>query len=81
MHNENRANGWQKLNGVNLMESIRVFRIKEVARITGLSESTIRRYEKENIFPRRIQITSGTKVWLESDVECWIKSNFSRGIN
>ena len=47
---------------------------KDVVDMTGLSESTIRRLQKKNLFPRSYKISSRRIAWLQSDIECWMNS-------
>lgn len=46
----------------------------EVAHVTSLSLSTIRRLEAQGKFPARRQLTSRAVAWLESEVIAWIES-------
>lgn len=55
-------------------ETVRFMRIKDVSKLVGFSESTIRRYEKGGVFPPSIKITKRTSVWKEQDVRDWLDS-------
>jgi len=47
---------------------------KDVVDITGLSESTIRRLQKKNMFPKSYKISSRRIAWLQSDIEEWMSN-------
>ncbi len=46
----------------------------EVRKITGLSDTTIWRLEKERKFPQRRRLSSSACGWLLSEVLDWIKT-------
>jgi prophage regulatory protein len=52
----------------------RYMRLPEVKLSTGLSEPTIRRYERNGCFPSRRHITSNAVGWLASEVNAWLES-------
>jgi len=56
------------------MVEVKILREREVVNRTGLSRSTIWRYERSGEFPPRVRITERTMGWLESDVTTWIES-------
>jgi hypothetical protein len=47
--------------------------------MTGLSKSTVMRYEKERLFPKRHRLSKQVVGWLESEVAEWVKKQ--PGIN
>ncbi len=47
---------------------------KDVCTMTGLSYSTIQRYEKRGLFPARRQISIHRVAWIEREVHEWIMS-------
>lgn len=51
-----------------------VIRIREVARLTGLSENTLRRYIKRGCAPDFRQTPSGIYLFRRADVEKWFDS-------
>ena len=51
-----------------------ILRMPEVSKITGLSRTTVWRYEKEGIFPARIALGGGSVGWYQSDIDQWINS-------
>jgi prophage regulatory protein len=53
---------------------MRFMRWREVLQTTGLSESTLRRLEGSDQFPRRRQLSTGSVGWLEEDVKQWVRS-------
>lgn len=50
----------------------RYIRIKELAPMLSLGESTIYRLIKENKFPKQIKLTERTSVWRLSVINQWI---------
>jgi prophage regulatory protein len=50
----------------------RLIRLPEVIAKTGLSKTTIWRYEKSGLFPKRHKITSRTMAWKLSDIDAYI---------
>lgn len=54
--------------------SDKILRVNEVTLVTGLSQSTIRRLEQSNCFPRRIKIANNAIGWIKSEVDEWIDS-------
>lgn len=49
-----------------------VIRRKELCKITGLSMTTLWRWEREGSFPARIRLTSHSVGWRRSDIEAWL---------
>ena len=49
-------------------------RKRELTKITGLSESTIRRLEIANNFPRRRRTSNNTVAWSLLEVSSWMES-------
>ena len=56
------------------MQSRKVINIQEVSEMTGLSASTIKRLEKKNHFPKRIQISFRRIGWDIQEIQQWITS-------
>lgn len=54
--------------------SLRLLRFKEVQALVGLSRTTLRRLEGENLFPKRKRIGKSSIGWLESEIQDWIAS-------
>ncbi len=54
--------------------SARIVRLPELRAITGLSETTIWRREREGNFPRRCRIGPNAVGWKSDQVEAWIES-------
>lgn len=52
--------------------SVRFMRKKEVIEVTGLSNSTIWRLEKDGFFPKRKKISNHAIGWLAHEVYQWI---------
>lgn len=55
-------------------ENISIVRLPEVTKVTGLSRTTIWRYEKEGLFPTRISLGGGSIGWYQSDIHHWMTS-------
>ena len=51
----------------------RFIRKKEVLRITGWSDSTIARKEKQGLFPQRYRLGRNA-AWLDDEIDQWIQS-------
>lgn len=49
-----------------------VIRRKELCKITGLSMTTLWRWECEGNFPARIRLSTHSVGWRRSDIEAWL---------
>ena len=56
------------------MKQDRVIRRPELLQLTGLSYSTIYRYERAGRFPRRLRLGDQAVGWWLSEVEDWLAS-------
>jgi len=52
----------------------RIFRSKEVQKMTGLSHISIWRLERKGEFPARVPLTAGSVGWRLNKMEEWINS-------
>lgn len=52
----------------------RIVRIGEVQKLTGLSRTTIWRYEKTGNFPARVPLGPSAVGWRLSEIEAWISA-------
>jgi len=59
---------------INSHQVDRMLRSKEVEKMTGLSRSTLRRYEKKKQFPSRVFLGKSTVGWKLSEIQQWIES-------
>lgn len=50
----------------------RVFRPREVARVVGLSLTTVNKLRREGLFPAPIKLSAQAVGWREADVREWI---------
>ncbi|MEE2651224.1 MAG: AlpA family transcriptional regulator [Pseudomonadota bacterium] len=50
----------------------RLFRLKEVCRLTGLAKSTVYLQMQQGDFPRPVKIGERSVAWRGSDLEKWI---------
>jgi prophage regulatory protein len=53
---------------------VKIYRIKEVCEITGLSPSSIYKQVRLNLFPRGIKLTSRSTGWPSNAVDSWVNS-------
>jgi prophage regulatory protein len=53
---------------------MKLLRLEEVIEMTGLSRSSIYRYEGNSAFPKRRRTGPNTVRWLEADVVAWMES-------
>lgn len=51
---------------------MKVLRVKDVVKLTGLSRVTIWRFEKVGRFPSRVQLGPNSVGWIEDHVLAWI---------
>jgi prophage regulatory protein len=61
------------------MESIRIYRIKDVCGITGLKPSTIYKLIREKEFPKSIALTARSTGWSSAAINEWISSKIDGG--
>lgn len=48
--------------------ALRIMRLSEVKMVTGLSKTTIYRFEKQGRFPSRVSLGERSVGWMEDDV-------------
>ena len=51
----------------------RLVRKPELQAITGLSDPTIYRLEKQGRFPQRVKIGGNSVAWIEAEIMAWIR--------
>ena len=51
---------------------MRILRLPEVLRITGLSRASIYRLVRSGTFPPSVKLTARTIGWNSTDIETWI---------
>ena len=51
--------------------------IKEVSNLLGISISTINRLIKKGVFPPKIKLSPGRKVFMKFEIDEWIESKKS----
>jgi prophage regulatory protein len=54
--------------------ALRIMRLNEVKAVTGLSKTTIYRFEKEGRFPSRVSLGERSMGWFEDDVQAFLMS-------
>lgn len=55
----------------------RLIRLDEVAALTRLGKSTVRRLDAQGEFPRHVQLTPRAVAWFEDEVFAWIEHRAS----
>lgn len=50
-----------------------ILRTLDVARLTGLSRTTLWRLERTGAFPTRLRLGANSVGWIEEDVRAWIE--------
>ena len=53
---------------------VRIYRVKDLVEILGISRTTIYRMRKREDFPRPVSLGDRAKGWLREDIEAWVKS-------
>ena len=51
-----------------------ILRVRDVARVTGLSRTTLWRLERRGEFPRRLRLAANSVGWIESEIRAWIET-------
>ena len=57
-----------------MADTVRMLRLPDVCEITGLSETTVWRREKDGLFPRRRRLGANLVAWRSDEVQEWIES-------
>ena len=52
--------------------ALRIMRLSEVKAVTGLSKTTIYRFEKEGRFPSKVSLGERSVGWFEDDIEVFL---------
>lgn len=62
-------------------EAIRILRLPEVCRVTGLGRAMIYRLQARKRFPQSVKITDHAVGWIDSEVQAWLmeRTTLSRG--
>ena len=56
-----------------LKENDRILRIPEVMEMTGVSNPTLWRWERDGDFPKRITLGKNSSGYLESEIKLWMR--------
>ncbi len=56
-----------------MADTVRMLRLPEVCEITGLSQTTIWRHERDGTFPHRRRLGPTLVAWRSDEVEEWIE--------
>ncbi|WP_413405741.1 MULTISPECIES: helix-turn-helix transcriptional regulator [unclassified Synechococcus] len=57
----------------------RFLRLSQVIEMTGVGKTFIYTHMEKGSFPKQIQISSRTVVWLEKDIIEWMNTKISQG--
>ncbi|TVO63488.1 AlpA family phage regulatory protein [Denitromonas ohlonensis] len=61
------------------IKNVRILRLPEVLRLTGLGRSSCYRFIAQGRFPRQVELGGGRAVgWIESEILAWILSRRRR---
>jgi prophage regulatory protein len=52
--------------------NIRLLRLPEVCRITGLGRAMIYRLQAKKRFPQSVKVTDYAVAWIDSEVQAWV---------
>jgi prophage regulatory protein len=52
--------------------NVKILRLPDVMKATGLSRSSIYSFVKESTFPKPRKLSARAVGWLQSDIEAWI---------
>ena len=55
-------------------------KIDAIASQTGLGKSTVLAWESTGKFPRAVRLSSTIRVWLQEDVDDWIREKHAKAI-
>ena len=58
----------------------KIYRLKNVIEVTGMSRSTIYRLMDQDKFPKPIKLTQRIIGFLEEDIDQWIQERYQEGI-
>lgn len=51
---------------------MRILKIKDVIAVTGLSRTTIWRLERQNCFPKHLQLSANRVGWSDIEIQEWL---------
>jgi predicted DNA-binding transcriptional regulator AlpA len=60
---------------------VKIYRIKEVCRITGLCPSSVYKQIRLNQFPPGIKITARSTGWASDSIDAWVASRIEGNTN
>ena len=53
---------------------MKILRVHDVTRVTGLSRTTLWRLERRGEFPRRLRLSQNSCGWLAKEIDDWLLS-------
>ena len=57
-----------------MTDTVRMLRLPQVVKMTGLSQTTIWRREKDGEFPKRRRLGPTLVAWRSDEIEAWIEA-------
>lgn len=61
------------------LQDLRMLKQAEVSAVVGLSESQLRKLEREGKFPKRVAVGGGSVRWPESAIREWLAERAAHG--
>ena len=58
----------------------KIYRLKNVIEVTGMSRSTIYRLMEQSKFPKPMKLSQRIIGFLEEDIDQWIQNRYQEGI-
>lgn len=68
-------------NAATASDIIRIIRLPEVCRMTGLGRAMIYRLQSRKSFPQSVKITDYAVGWIDSEVQAWLAQRAARRAN
>ena len=65
-------------NAATASDVIRIIRLPEVCRMTGLGRAMIYRLQSRKSFPQSVKITDHAVGWIDGEVQAWLAQRAAR---
>ncbi|MDO9024719.1 AlpA family phage regulatory protein [Zwartia sp.] len=62
-------------------DHLRFVSLSQVSNKTTLGKSTIALWEAEGRFPKAVRLCRTKRVWLESDIDSWMRDQYNQNID
>ncbi|MDK9415960.1 AlpA family transcriptional regulator [Vibrio parahaemolyticus] len=59
---------------------MRIYRLKELTELLGISRATIYSWMKQGTFPQSVTLGANSVGWKESDIQQWIDTRTSQAL-